>query len=235
MSLLFAIAAFFYSLAGHGGASAYTPLALASGLGPADARSAALLLNLLVSGMAGLAFGLAGQLRIRMALPLLLGAAPLVMLGSRLLVKSPYINYGLGFAMLWAAWRFTLGRESKSDLPALETPGFFVLIMIGAALGLLSGLTGVGGGIYLSPLLLFKRWVTAREAAALAACFIWFNSGVSLAATGMGALPRPEWAAACFAGGMLGSVLGARLATPIFLRRALGGVLLFAAFKTLVN
>jgi uncharacterized membrane protein YfcA len=101
----------------------------------------------------------------------------------------------------------------------------------GAALGLLSGLTGIGGGIYLSPLLMLKRWATAKQAAALSACFIFFNSTVSLWAGGVLALPQPSWAAACLAGGLLGSALGAGLASPRGLRTALGCVLLLAAAK----
>jgi uncharacterized membrane protein YfcA len=235
MDFLFGIAAFLYSLAGHGGASAYTPLALAAGMPALEARGVALLLNLMVAGMAGLAFGLAGQLRIRVLLPLLLGAMPLAFFGSRLIVKSPYLSYGLAFAMLWAAWRFTLGRESREDQPTIALPKAPWLAAVGAGLGLLSGLTGVGGGIYLSPLLLFKRWATAKEAAALAACFIWFNSAISLTATGIQAIPRPEWIAACLVGGLAGATLGSRIASPVVLRRALGCVLLVAAFKALVK
>lgn len=235
MTLLFSIAAFLYSMAGHGGASAYTPLALASGLSAVDARGAALLLNLLVAGLSAMAFAMAGQLRIRILIPLLAGAMPFAYFGSRLIVRSPYISYGLGFAMLWAAWRFTMGRESNEGGGLQEAPESPTLGAVGAALGLLSGLTGVGGGIYLSPVLLFKRWVTAREAAALAACFIWFNSAASLAATGVHAWPRPEWVAASLAGGLAGAAIGSRLATPLLLRRALGCVLILAAYKALVH
>jgi len=235
MAILFMLGAFLYAMAGHGGASAYLALGSGFGLGPVEARGVALLLNLAVAGMAGLAFALAGKLSLRLLGPLLLGSMPMAFFASRLAVQSPWLHYGLAFAMLWAAWRFSLGKESMEDGETVATPTGPWLGLVGAGLGLLSGLTGVGGGIYLSPLLLFKRWATATEAAALAACFIWFNSLVSLMATGVSSLPRPEWMAAALAGGLAGALVGSRIASPLMLRRALGCVLLLAALKALVG
>ncbi len=234
MTFLFTLAAFFYALAGHGGASAYLPLGLASGLSAPEARSVALILNLVVAGIAALSFASAGFLRPKVLLPLLLGSLPCAYLGSKLLIHSPWMHYGLGLAMLWAAWRFSFGGSSQEEGLA-DTPRAEILILWGAALGALAGLTGIGGGIYLSSLLLFKRWTTVKEAAALAACFIWANSAVSLLATGVAVQPKPEWIAACGVAGLAGAMLGARKFSPLFLRRALAGVLIVAAYKALIR
>jgi uncharacterized membrane protein YfcA len=233
VSILFGLTAFLYSLAGHAGASAYLPLALACHLGPVEARSVALLLNLVVAAVGALSFGMAGQLRPRLLLPLLAGSLPFAFLGSRLIVHRSWLPVGMGLAMLWAAWRFSFGKESDdSGELAAASPAW--LVAAGAVLGLASGLTGIGGGIYLSPLLLFKRLATARQAAALSACFIGANSLVSLLATGASAFPRSEWVAACLVGGLLGASLGSRLLSPKALRGSLACVLVLAALKSMV-
>ena len=232
MTFFFGFAAFAYSLAGHAGASAYTPLALAAGLPALEARSVALLLNLAVSALALGAFASAGKLRLRLMAPLLAGSLPFCFWGSRLLVHSGALNLGMGVALLAAASRFYLASKAEeSPLQAPSTPG---LIASGALLGLLSGLTGIGGGIYLSSVMLFKRWATASETAAAAACFIFANSLASLMATGVHASPRPEWLAACLLGGLAGSLMGSRLLSPKALWRAQAAILLLAAFKILV-
>jgi uncharacterized membrane protein YfcA len=233
MDFLFGLTAFLYSLVGHAGASSYTPLALASGLDPASARSAALLLNLLVSGLGILSFGLAGHLRAKLLPPLLLGSMPFAYFGSKLQLQVPLLHYATGLALLWAAWRLTLGW--KQEAPEGPQPEGKQLFAGGMALGLLSGITGIGGGIYLSPFLLFMRWASAKEAAALSACFIFFNSAASLFATGVKAVPQPSWILACLAGGLLGSTLGAGLLPSRALRGALGCALLFAASKAFLQ
>ncbi len=233
MAFLFGIAALLYSMAGHGGASAYLALGLMTGSAPAEARANALALNLIVAGIAALAFWSAGHLRWRKLLPLAAGSIPLAFFGAQQSLHSPYLKPALGVAMLWAAWRFTFGADSGMERASRQAPGALLLLAAGAGLGWLSGWTGVGGGIYLSPLLLWMGWANAKESAALAAAFIWLNSVAGLAGAGMAPSLRPEWVAACLVGAVLGSLLGAFKLSPVALRRALGLVLLVAAAKAL--
>jgi uncharacterized membrane protein YfcA len=235
---LFAVVAALYASVGHGGASGYLAMMALVGVAPAVMKPTALVLNLVVSATACARFARSGHFSWRRLWPFITGSIPLAFLGGALAVSDRLYHVLVGVALVAAALRLAIdssGRDAKP--PAL--PPVAGAIGVGAGLGLLSGVTGVGGGIYLSPVLLFMRWATTKQTAGIAAAFIFFNSAAGLAGnlasvkTIPGALPW--WVAAVFAGGFIGSGLGADRFSPLMFRRVLAAVLLLAAWKLVLS
>ena len=231
-----ALAAFVYASVGHGGASAYLAAMALAGIAPAEMRPAALALNVLVSAMATVKFWRAGHFRWRLFWPFAATSIPLAYVGGALTLPGGAYRVLVGLVLLYAAaqlWRS--GRGGDELRGAREVP-LAVAMASGAALGLLSGLTGVGGGIFLSPLLLMLGWAATKQTSAVAAPFILVNSIAALAA---GVVAKgfafPGWlpllAVAVLVGGWFGAEVGARrLANPV-VRRFLAVVLLVAGGK----
>jgi uncharacterized protein len=249
---LAAVAALYGSV-GHGGASGYLAVLALAGLAPEGLRPAALTLNLVVSLVATFRFGAAGHLRVRLLLPFLAASVPAAFVGGSLPVDPEVYNLLLGAVLLLAGARLGWsGLKGEGDAPAGEVPGagaggsarrpgpaLPVMFMTGLAIGLASGIIGVGGGIFLSPLLILMGWATARETAAIAAPFIFLNSAAGLAGQLLAGavLPvgLPLWLGAVLAGGWIGATFGSRRARPETLRILLGLVLLIAAGKLLLS
>jgi uncharacterized membrane protein YfcA len=229
---LVALSAFLYAFIGHAGASAYLSLGLLAGLGPAAAKGQALMLNLAVAGFSAFFFTRAVKLRWGMLAWLLAGSVPAAIASGGIVVSLPVFRALVAFALAAAALRLVLAPRNE---PA-KVPAGPWLLLLGAGLGLLSGLTGVGGGIYLSPILLLAGWADARETAAFAAWFILINSIAGLIGyLGKHPVPRvePAWAAVAALAGVLGAWQGSR-APSVNLRRALAGVTVLAALKFLI-
>lgn len=233
------LVAFLYSSVGHGGASGY--LALLSLFSfPHEAMAAnALILNLIVAGMACYAFRKAGHFSWTRTWPFVLLSIPAAFLGG--LVTIPKTSYSalLAFALFIAGMRFFFDTNRVKNLPARSWP-FAVSLGLGGAIGLLSGIVGVGGGIFLSPLLLLFGRVNPKETAALSAFFIWVNSLAGLLGRFFRQGDAPLFSsaslgvlAAAVLGGAAGSHLGATRFTHIWLKRILGFVLFIAAVKLL--
>lgn len=222
-----------YSSVGHGGASAYIALMALFGLQPAVMRPTALFLNIIVTAFTSWRYFNAGMFSWRVLWPLLLGAAPFAFLGGSIQVPPGIYRPLLGVILLLSATRIFWPKELPS-LAETRDPSVLSGIATGAAIGLLSGLTGTGGGIFLSPLLLFLGWSQAKPASGVVAAFILINSAAGLLGNlaSVRALPPdlPLFAAAVLGGAVLGSTLGIRLATPLILK-ALAVVLLIAGLK----
>lgn len=229
------LAAVLYSSVGHAGASAYLAALSLYGVAPAQTRPVALVLNVLVAIVGTARFASAGLVPWRLLLPFCAGSLPAAFLGGAIQLPTRAHRVLLGLVLLFAALR--LWWRSR-EVPALRpTPPPAVLVALGAALGLLAGLTGVGGGIFLSPLLLLMRWEDVRHTAGASAAFILVNSIAGLAgrfAAG-GTVPAGTWllAPAVIAGGLFGSWLGAKKLGTVALRRTLGAVLAVASIKLL--
>lgn len=232
----FFIVAVLYASVGHGGASGYLALlSLApAALAPDQMAATALTLNLFVAGMGWLAFARAGHFVGRLAWPFLVASVPAAFLGGATPVSVRIYAALLAGALFIAALRlFMTGRHQDP----LKPPRLGVAVPVGAGIGWLSGVVGVGGGVFLSPLLLLLRWANAKQTAAVSACFILVNSASGLAgrfvrgAVDYGTL----WPLllAAFAGGLLGSRLGANHFSGALLKRLLAVVLLVAALKLL--
>jgi uncharacterized membrane protein YfcA len=233
LALCIFVAATLYSSVGHAGASAYIALMALFGIEAAVMRPTALALNVIVASLASFRFIKAGLFRWRVLWPFLVTALPMAYLGGTIHLPSDVYRPLVG-AVLWlSAARLLWPRPLKVEQESSDPPLHFAL-PAGAAIGLLAGLTGTGGGIFLSPLLLFMAWAPTRTASGVAAVFVLANSLSGLAGqwTTLGSLPAelPLFAAAALAGGLLGTTLGIRLPQRAILT-TLGVVLLVAGAK----
>jgi uncharacterized membrane protein YfcA len=234
-----ALVAFLYACVGHGGASGYIAVLALAGLPAEQIKPLALLLNTLVAGVGCWNFLRAGHLPWRRLWPVYVLSIPAAFLGGWLALPALWFRRLVGVVLLLSAWR--LGRRLEDPL-ALQEPSPGLLLAAGGGLGLLAGLTGTGGGVFLTPLLLFCRWCTTRQAAAVSVLFILFNSIAGLAGLAWagallaGGFTRPElllWLGVVVLAGGLGSRLGSRHWPVAWIRRALAAVLLLASWKLL--
>lgn len=229
------ILAFLYSSVGHAGASGYIAAMSLAGVAIADIRPAALVLNLGVACFGIWHFVRGGHFRGKLAWPFLAAALPLAWFGARLDLPDRAISLTLGAVLLFSALRFLLPAPGSGADPA--PPGLAVSLPTGGALGFLAGLTGTGGGIFLTPLLLLAGWATPKTAAAASIVFIAGNSLAGLLgfAGGGGTFPWPlaSLLPVALVGGFAGSRLGSYRFPPDTIRRILAAVLLTAAAKLL--
>ncbi|MSP89622.1 MAG: sulfite exporter TauE/SafE family protein [Alphaproteobacteria bacterium] len=235
--LIFA-AAVLYSAVGHGGASGYLAAMALIGVAPEAMRPIALILNVPVASIAVIRFARAGNFVWATFWPFVVTSMPAAFLGGWLNLPTAVFKPVVGAILLIAAidlfhsaGRAASGEAGQSVRPVPPAAG----IAIGAGIGLLSGLTGTGGGVFLSPILLFAAWVTMRGSAGVAAAFILCNSIAGLAGTTLasGGLPDglPVLIAVAGLGGLIGSHIGARLLPVVLLRRVLALLLVIAGFK----
>ena len=168
-----ALIAFLYSSVGHAGASGYIATMTLFGLAPTEIRPTALILNILVAIIGSFQFWRAGHFSWRLFWPFALLSIPAAYAGGYLQPSAGVLRILIGVVLLFSAARLFF---RKSDPPETSLPAKPIAIGVGAGLGLLSGLTGTGGGIFLTPLLLFCRWAPIKQAAAVSALFILVNS-----------------------------------------------------------
>ncbi len=237
---LFFIVAVLYSSVGHAGASGYIAAMALLGFAPDALRPTALALNLLVGGIGLFRFWRDGHVHWRNVLPFVLASAPAAFFAVQ--IKLPKESYSLllGIVLLVAAIG-VFRSASRAAATDAETIGrkvpWLAGLLIGAAIGVLSGLTGTGGAIFLTPLLLFARWMPTRDASGTSVAFVWINSLTGLAGLlhATGTLPQalPLWLGIVAIGAMLGTQLGLRWLPVKGLRYALSLVLVIASSKLL--
>jgi uncharacterized membrane protein YfcA len=242
LALLFLAVATLYSSVGHAGASGYIAAMALLGFAPEQMRPTALALNLLVGGIGLFRFWRGGYVRWRNVLPFVLASAPAAFFAAQ--VKLPKESYSLllGLVLLVAAAGVFRGA-ARADIADADSAAahrsvpWWLGLLIGALIGVLSGLTGTGGAIFLTPLLLFAHWMPTREASGTSVAFVWINSLTGLAGLlhATGTLPQalPLWLVAVAIGALIGTQLGLRWLPVRTLRYALGLVLLIAAGKLL--
>ncbi len=229
-------AAFGYASVGHGGASAYIAAMALAGIAPQEMRPIALLLNILVSSLGTWKFYRAGYFRWRLLWPFAVVSIPMAYLGGAITLPGQAYKILVGVVLLYAAVQLWRSGRSGEEMRAVREPPLGWAMAIGATMGLLAGLTGVGGGIFLSPLLLMLGWAGTKQTSAVAAPFILVNSIAGLVAgfvAKSATLPSYVWilAAAVLAGGWLGAEYGSRrFANPV-VRRVLAVVLALAGAK----
>lgn len=232
--------ALLYASVGHGGATGYLALLalLMPTVPPREASSTALTLNTLVAGLALVQFARAGHFPTSLAAAFLITSIPAAFLGGMLKVPLWLFHLLLLIGLVMAAVRLLIGARNP-DSVALRPLPKPLAGAIGFIIGLVSGIVGIGGGIFLSPLLVLGRWATPRDTAGVAASFVLFNSLAGLLARAtlgtlaVGSLWLPMGAA--IAGGLVGSYLGARQWTPLRLNRALALVLIVASGKLILT
>jgi len=230
------VAAFGYASVGHGGASAYIAAMALAGIAPPEMRPIALLLNILVSSLGTWKFHRAGFFRWRLFWPFAVVSIPMAYLGGAITLPGQAYKILVGLVLLYAAWQLWRSGKSGEEMREVREPPLGWAMAIGAAMGLLAGLTGVGGGIFLSPLLLMLGWAGTKQTSAVAAPFILVNSIAGLAAVLVAksaVLPSYVWvlAAAVLVGGWLGAEYGSRRFANPLVRRVLAIVLGLAGAK----
>lgn len=232
LALCVFVVALLYSSVGHAGASGYLAVMSLFGVAPELMKPTALALNILVATIGSVQFARAGYFRWRLFWPFALLAVPLAFAGGALALPASIFKFLVGVVLVFSAIRFVLEPRDPADT---HPPSLPVAIGSGGALGLLAGLTGTGGGVFLTPLLLLLRWASTKHAAAVSVLFILVNSSAGLAGNLWrgGALPHPAFALllAVALGGALGSTLGSRRLPVPAIKRLLSLVLLSAGGK----
>lgn len=231
------ILAFLYSSVGHAGASGYIAAMTLAGVAVPEIRPAALMMNLGVACFGMWHFIRGGHLRWSLTWPFLVAALPLAFLGGRTGLPPATLGLILGGVLLFSAVRFLW--PIKENAVETRPPRLPVALAVGAALGYLAGLTGTGGGIFLTPLLLVTGWANPKTAAASSIVFIAGNSLTGLLGHAFSGAPIPWHLASllpfALAGGFAGSRLGSYHYSANTVRRLLAVVLLVAAVKLLAN
>lgn len=240
LSFLICLAAILYSSVGHAGASGYLAAMALMGIAPEVMKPSALTLNILVAVIGTVRFYRVGCFSWPVFFPFALGSIPFAFVGGVLSLPGSLYKQAVGVILLFAAYRlFVPPSGSPETSPSQSKPvSFPVAVLCGAGIGLLAGLTGTGGGIFLSPLLLFMGWAETKESAGISVAFILVNSLAAILGylTKEYTLPNalPAWLVAAGLGGMIGSELGSRRLGNRTLRRLLALVLVIAGIKLMM-
>lgn len=236
LALLFAFGAALYSSVGHGGASAYIAAMALFSVAPETMKPTALALNLLVAGFGAWRYWHRGLSNWRLVLAFAITATPAAFIGGGVHLSAIYYKPLVGILLWLAAARLLWQPKALAERPVHQPP-LWITLPAGAVLGLLAGLTGTGGGIFLSPLIILLAWEEPRRTSGVVAAFIFLNSVAGLAgnAAAVGHLPSelPIFLAAVAAGALLGTWLGVERLSRPWLLRTLGLVLTIAGAKLL--
>jgi uncharacterized membrane protein YfcA len=235
--ILLFLVAFLYASVGHGGASGYLALMAIFSIAPDVMKPTALLLNLFVSLTSFIQFYRGGYFRMKLFLPFALASVPLAFIGGMISMDAAMYKQVLGLLLLLPVIRFFF--FNNVEVKEQKDHSLIIALAIGAVIGFLSGLIGIGGGIILSPVLLLLRWADMKQTAAISALFIFVNSLSGLA----GQLTKGIHFTAdmylyviiAFAGGLAGAYVGAARLKQGMLKYMLATVLLIAAVKLLVT
>jgi uncharacterized protein len=232
------VAAILYSSVGHGGASGYLAAMALFGVAPAVMKPTALVLNIIVAAIATLKFYRAGYFNRSLFIPFAIGSIPCAFIGGSIVVPTQLYKPIVGMVLLYAAAKLGLKKPS-TEAPLLQPISPYLAIWLGMAIGLLSGLTGVGGGIFLSPLLLMMGWATIPQAAGVSAAFILVNSIAGLLGylTKLPTLPANLWLWSIVAaiGGWVGAEYGSKKIGSRRLQQLLAVVLAIAGIKLILT
>jgi uncharacterized membrane protein YfcA len=234
---LFLLMAVLYSAVGQGGGSGYLAAMALLGVTPEDFRFIALTLNVVVASIGLVKFARAGFFNGKLLLPFVLSSVPMAFVGGYLSLPAPIFKPVVGLALFGAAvlllWKPPVSEEDVSGEPPL-----WASLSAGGGIGLLSGLIGIGGGIFLAPFLILKGWASAKTTACLSSAFILVNSLAALSGLAIHTqgFPRflPVWMGVVALGGWLGAGLGAKRLSPKTLHWLLASVLVIAGAKIIL-
>jgi len=234
-TLLF-VAALLYSSVGHAGASGYLAVMALLQVAPEQMRPAALILNVLVATLATYKFLRVGAFDKRLFLIASAASIPAAYIGGSLTIPASIFKPIIGAVLIMSAIKIWFDARQKNEYAVVQAKTG-VLFVTGGLLGFLSGITGVGGGIFLSPLMLFCKWASVRAISGIASAFILVNSLAALAGMMKSTPPLPDhfslWAIAVLVGGYIGAELGSRRLGSHLIRQILAIVLLVAGAKML--
>ncbi len=236
MTLAIGLVAMVYATVGHAGATGYIAVMTLFGLSAESVRPVALILNVVVGVITAVQFSRAGYLRTQLILPLICGSIPAALVGGWLTPPVPVLEMIVGCVLILSAVRIGYNKALQED--SMNNQSGLVratLVLAGVFLGLLSGLTGVGGGVFLTPALLAMRIAPVKQVAATSAAFIVVNSIAGLVGwvSAGNTLPgiAPGLLVAVGVGGFVGSRLGVFHLTPQLLRGCIACVLVLAGVK----
>ena len=236
--VLFALIAFLYSSVGHGGASGFIALMILLKVDLAYIKPTALMLNILVSSLATYQYYRSPYFNKTLLLAFLYTSVPCAFIGSLIKIDQSYFKILLGICLLLAIFRMLMTEQATTQKADRHIP-FYACLLIGAVIGLISGMIGIGGGIILSPVLILAGWANFKEAAAVSAPFILINSLAGLAGTGISGISLPHeiylWIAAAVSGGWMGSYMGVHRLNQKVLKYMLSIVLLIAVTKLFIS
>ena len=244
--LLFALSiiAALYASVGHGGASGYLAvlsLTVYASEDPAWLKQHAWSLNLLVASLAFFAYKKSGFYNSKLAIPFIISSVPAAMLGGYLKIDHGIYDTLLSLTLVFAAFKLITLKRPDFEGVVINPPPTYIAFGVGAIIGFLSGVVGVGGGIFLSPIILLFGWSDVKTAAGVAAAFIWVNSAAGLAGSSLsgqlvldGSVLLP-FAIAVLIGGVVGSRFGVSRFSQETVKRILVSVLLLAAIKRVVE
>ena len=229
--------AILYTSVGHAGASIYIAIMSIFGVPVTTIKPTALSLNIIVSSYTSYQFVRAKFYDIKLVIPLLVGAIPAAFIGGYINLPGDIYKPIIGLMLLYSAYRFiTVKKEDEKPIVQYK---LFYAVITGIIIGFLAGLTGTGGGIFLSPLIIFAGWTTTKGASGTVAIFIFFNSlfGLMGNITSLAVIPPtlPLYGGAALLGGIIGSRIGIHYFQHTAIKRTLGLVLLIASLKLIFN
>lgn len=229
------VVAFLYASVGHGGASGYLALMALYGVAPQEMKPTALFLNLFVSLTAFIQYYRGNHFKKEIFIPIALASIPFAFLGGMLSIDDHLYKKILGILLLLPIVRFFFFKNVEDD--RLVPPVKWISILLGAIIGLLSGMIGIGGGIILSPILILLLWTNQKQTAAISAAFIFVNSLAGLGGMLTQGITLTSnmilYIVIAFSGGLLGAYLGSKKFNQDVLKYVLATVLLVAAYKLL--
>lgn len=221
---------------GHAGSSVYIAIMSLFNLPAPVIKPTALSLNILVSSFTSLRYLRAKLIDFKILVPLCIGAIPMAFLGGHLQLPIILFKTILGLILIFAGFGFFFKPAFRADLQIVK-PKVTVLVITGVIIGFISGLTGTGGGIFLSPLILAFRWTKVRSASGTAAVFIFLNSVSGLLGniSSISKIPNtiPLFALSVLIGAIIGTQFGIKNFSNTTIKRALGAVLIIAGLKLL--
>ena len=233
-----------YASVGHGGASGYLAvlsLTVYASNDPAWLKQHAWSLNLLVAGIAFFAYKKGGFFDSKLATPFIIASIPAALIGGYMRINDDIYDTLLSITLVFAAWKLYTTKSRESEDLFSNPPSVHIALIVGAIIGLLSGIIGVGGGIFLSPIILLFGWSDPKTTAGIAAVFIWVNSAAGLIGSSISGQNVLEFdvlipfAIAVFIGGYLGSKFGSEKFSQKTVRNTLVPVMLIAAIRQILE
>lgn len=227
-----------YASVGHAGASGYLALMAIAGVSMSASRPSALIMNLVVASVATVMFARKKAINWKLVGIFAIASVPAACIGGFFGLSDHLYKIVLGCLLLVPAARLLLPLPDEKTAMFVSMPPLPIALCIGGVIGLLSGMIGIGGGVFLSPIIILAKWADARTTAGVSAAFILINSAAGLIGW-LGKSPALPpglvwWVPAAAIGGLLGSYLGSSRFGGIVMRRTLAGVLVFAALKMVV-
>jgi uncharacterized membrane protein YfcA len=241
LGIAFLTTAALYASVGQAGASGYLAVMGLAGMDPAMMKPTALALNVLVAGIGTIQFWRIGRLPWRTFYPFGVLGFPFSLIGGTINLPIHIYYPAVGTILLVAAIQLARSARKRTAIE-MDPPGrppFLPSLLVGAGIGLVSGMTGTGGGVFLAPIILLMNWVEVRRAAAVSAAYNLLNSVAALAGTyaTLDRLPAqlPWWLVAVGSGGLIGTTVGHRYLPDHALRYVLAAVLAVSGLKLILS